>query len=95
MSTVTGATPAFDRSAADGPGKGLAILRAAALTGAVRRASDHAVGELGSERLLPVLPALRELLPGRGLRRGATVAVTTIGGRNSDGNSQDSGDRSA
>jgi hypothetical protein len=59
-------------------GKGLAVVRAAALTGAVRRASDHAVGELGSQRLLPVLPELRELLPGRGLRRGATVAVATI-----------------
>ena len=30
---------------------------------------------LASERLLPVLPALRPLLPGQGLRRGTTVAV--------------------
>ena len=31
---------------------------------------------LASERLLPVLPALRPLVPGQGLRRGTTVAVT-------------------
>ncbi|HEV7898979.1 MAG TPA: hypothetical protein VGP31_14175 [Planosporangium sp.] len=67
------------RTSGDRPGKGLAIVRAAALTGTVRRASDHAVGALGSERLLPVLPELRALLPGRGLRRGATVAVSTVG----------------
>jgi hypothetical protein len=30
---------------------------------------------LAGERLLPVLPALEPLLPGRGLRRGTTVAV--------------------
>src|SRR5215216_3325626 len=30
---------------------------------------------LADERLLPVVPALRPLLPGRGLRRGSTVAV--------------------
>jgi hypothetical protein len=30
---------------------------------------------LADERLLPVLPALEPLLPGRGLRRGTTVAV--------------------
>jgi hypothetical protein len=53
------------------------VLRTATLTGAVRRASDHAPGKQGSERLLPVLPELRELLPGRGLRRGATVAIAT------------------
>jgi hypothetical protein len=56
----------------------LAVLKTATLTGAVRRASDHAPGKLGSERLLPVLPELRELLPGRGLRRGATVAIATM-----------------
>jgi hypothetical protein len=58
----------------------LAVLKTATLTGAVRRASDHASGKLGSERLLPVLPELRELLPGRGLRRGATVAIATTTG---------------
>ena len=31
---------------------------------------------LADERLLPVVPALRPLLPGRGLRRGTTVAVS-------------------
>lgn len=56
------------------------VLKTAALTGAVRRASDHASGKQGSERLLPVLPELRELLPGRGLRRGATVAIATVPG---------------
>jgi hypothetical protein len=56
------------------------VLKTAALTGAVRRASDHASGKQGSERLLPVLPELRELLPGRGLRRGATVAIATMTG---------------
>jgi hypothetical protein len=30
---------------------------------------------LAAERLLPVIPALRPLLPGQGLRRGTTVAV--------------------
>jgi hypothetical protein len=67
------------RTSGDRSGKGLAIVRAAALTGTIRRASDHAAGALGSERLLPVLPELRALLPGRGLRRGATIAVATIG----------------
>ena len=43
--------------------------------GLVRRAAEHATGELGAERVLPVLPELRELLPGGGLRRGSTVAV--------------------
>lgn len=65
------------RALGDRAGKGLAVVRAAALTGAVRRASDHAADALGSERLLPVLPELRALLPGRGLRRGATLAVAT------------------
>lgn len=32
-------------------------------------------GALAGERLLPVVPALEDLLPGGGLRRGATVAV--------------------
>lgn len=44
-------------------------------TGVVRRASDYALDERGSDRILPVLPELRELLPGRGLRRGCTVAI--------------------
>lgn len=32
---------------------------------------------LADERLLPVVPALQPLLPGRGLRRGTTVVVTS------------------
>lgn len=46
--------------------------------GAVRRASDLAedVAAAGVDRLLPVGPELRPLLPGGGLRRGSTVAVT-------------------
>lgn len=43
----------------------------AALAGLVRTADEVA----GSGRTLPVLPLLRPLLPGGGLRRGATVAV--------------------
>jgi hypothetical protein len=35
------------------------------------------LGELGSQRLLPVLPELRMLLPGGGLRRGSTLAITS------------------
>jgi hypothetical protein len=75
--TASPTAPAGSRGGSR-PGKGLSVLKTAALTGAVRRASDHAAGELGSERLLPVLPELRALLPGRGLRRGATVAVATV-----------------
>ena len=33
--------------------------------------------EAGAHRILPVLPELSRLLPGRGLRRGSTVAVAT------------------
>ncbi|BCJ77844.1 hypothetical protein CS0771_73880 [Catellatospora sp. IY07-71] len=48
----------------------------------VRRASDltDELAGLGVDRLLPVLPELRELLPGHGLRRGSTVAVAPSGG---------------
>jgi hypothetical protein len=59
----------------DRSGAGLELVRAAGLTGLVRRATEHAPDELGAERVLPVLPELRELFPGNGLRRGATVAV--------------------
>lgn len=47
--------------------------------GSVRRASDLTDEQagLGADRMLPVLPELRELLPGRGLRRGSTIAVTS------------------
>jgi hypothetical protein len=44
----------------------------------VRRASelDPGVAGLGTDRMLPVLAPLAELLPGRGLRRGSTVTVS-------------------
>lgn len=72
-------TPRLPRAVtADERAGGLSVLKAAHLTGLVRRASDHTLGELGSDRMLPVLPELRELLPGRGLRRGVTVAVATV-----------------
>lgn len=45
----------------------------------VRPASAVADAGTGLDRLLPVLPELRPLLPGGGLRRGATVAVSTGG----------------
>ncbi len=50
------------------------LLRTAGLTGLVHRASERAEPDPG--RTLPVVPGLRPLLPGGGLRRGATVAVT-------------------
>jgi hypothetical protein len=43
----------------------------------VRPASS--TDELGAHRMLPVLPELGGLFPGRGLRRGSTVAVATSG----------------
>lgn len=60
----------------------LELVRSAALAGLVRSASEYAdgtgpEGASGVHRTLPVLPELRNLLPGRGLRRGATVAVST------------------
>ncbi len=52
------------------------VVRRAGLAGAVRSASAHADRSgPGSDQILPVLPALRELLPAGGLRRGSTVAV--------------------
>jgi hypothetical protein len=62
---------------------GLELVRSAALAGLVRSASEYADGTGpeggggGVHRTLPVLPELRHLLPGRGLRRGATIAVST------------------
>jgi hypothetical protein len=60
---------------------GLATLvRAHGLTGLVRPASAHVAEPDGvGERVLPVIPELRRLLPAGGLRRGSTVAVTTGG----------------
>jgi hypothetical protein len=61
---------------------GLEAVRSAALAGLVRRASDYAdtatgPGASGVDRVLPVLPELSRVLPGRGLRRGSTIAVST------------------
>jgi hypothetical protein len=75
--TRTTVTQASLHSGRTRSGRGLAILKAATLAGTVRRASDHAADEIGSERLLPVLPELRGLLPNRGLRRGTTLAIAT------------------
>ena len=51
--------------------------RSAALAGKVYRASQlfDAQERAGVHRVLPVVSALRPLLPGQGLRRGATIAV--------------------
>jgi hypothetical protein len=54
---------------------GRMINGAAALAELIRPASD--TDEIGVHRVLPVLPELSGLLPGRGLRRGSTVAVAT------------------
>jgi hypothetical protein len=54
---------------------GRMINGTAALAELMRPASD--TDESGIHRMLPVLPELSSLLPGRGLRRGSTVAVAT------------------
>jgi hypothetical protein len=61
---------------------GVEAVRSAILTGLVRRASDYAdpstgAGGGGVDQALPVLPELSRVLPGRGLRRGSTIAVST------------------
>jgi len=56
---------------------GLEAVRSAVQAGLVRRASDGAGTGLGVDRVLPVLPELSRVLPGRGLRRGSTIAVAT------------------
>ncbi|MFF5227189.1 hypothetical protein [Dactylosporangium sp. NPDC000521] len=62
-------------AAGGGAGRGLAGLVGA---GVVRPASEHAAGAgAGAGKVLPVLAGLRALLPGGGLRRGATIAVQT------------------
>ena len=61
-------------------GRLAALVRAHGLTGLVRPAGTFAGEPDGvRERLLPVLPELRGLLPAGGLRRGSTVAVTLRG----------------
>jgi hypothetical protein len=57
------------------------INGAAALAELIRPASS--TDEPGVHRMLPVLPELGGLLPGRGLRRGSTVAVAS--GRTAEG----------
>jgi hypothetical protein len=54
-----------------------ALVRSIGLSGLVRSASEHAAEAAGSavERMLPVLPVLRRLLPGGAMRRGSTIAV--------------------
>ncbi len=54
---------------------GRMINGAAALAELVRAAGE--TDEAGVHRILPVVPELSGLLPGRGLRRGSTVAVAT------------------
>src|SRR5829696_25481 len=51
------------------------------MPGSVRRASELTddVAGLGQDRFLPVLPELRDLLPGKGLRRGSTIAIGSGG----------------
>ena len=71
-------------------GGALELIRSTGLTGLVRRASDYALrapggdtraGAVGAtDRILPVVPELRSLLPAGGLRRGTTVAVATGAG---------------
>jgi hypothetical protein len=61
-------------------GRLAALVRAHGLTGLVRPAGSYATEPDGvGERVLPVLPELRGLLPAGGLRRGSTVAVTPRG----------------
>ncbi len=89
MSTATSTAKAAPRTSAPTGGR-RAVLKTAALAGSVRRASDLAAGEAGSERLLPVLAELRGLPARRGLRRGSTVAIVTdsesdVGGSDAGG----------
>jgi len=73
-------TPAAPRRPGSGGGEVAELVRKHGLVGLVKPASEHVVEPDGvGERILPVLPELRTLLPGGGLRRGATVAVTTDG----------------
>jgi hypothetical protein len=75
----TGTGPAgLSAQPGSGTGTGLAALvRDAGLAGLVHPASAQHAGETSTagDRVLPVLPELRYLLPAGGLRRGSTVAV--------------------
>jgi hypothetical protein len=57
----------------------LQLVREAGLEDLVRPGSEHAPGEQGSQRLLPVRAELGPLFPGGGLRRGSVIAVATGG----------------
>ncbi|HYN96847.1 MAG TPA: hypothetical protein VES42_23645 [Pilimelia sp.] len=56
---------------------GLEAVRSAVLAGVVRPAREYADTASGVHRVLPVLAGLSRVLPGRGLRRGSTIAVAT------------------
>jgi hypothetical protein len=73
-------TPAAARRAG-AAGAGVAeLVRASGLAGLVKPASQHVAEPDGvGERILPVRPELRGLLPAGGLRRGSTVAVVAPG----------------
>lgn len=66
--------PVPDRADGDAASR-LARLRSGALNGLVARASDHTGHRPAADRVLPVLPELRELLPEGGLRRGSAIAL--------------------
>ncbi|WP_433619424.1 hypothetical protein ACQP2P_37795 [Dactylosporangium sp. CA-139114] len=53
------------------------VVQVTGLGGVVRTAGERDAGILAGAKTLPVLAGLRDLLPGGGLRRGATVAVHT------------------
>jgi hypothetical protein len=57
-----------------------AIIRGTGLAGLVRPASQPVDAPSTTNEILPVLPALRPLLPWGGLRRGSTVAVDAAAG---------------
>lgn len=72
---INGASAVLTSMTALVDGVGTPVGGASALAELIRPASRTA--EEGVHRVLPVLPELSGLLPGRGLRRGSTVAVST------------------
>jgi hypothetical protein len=74
--TQPAAQPATQPAAQPATQPATALVRSIGLAGLVRPASEH-TEPAGTpvERMLPVLPELRGLLPGGGMRRGSTVAV--------------------
>jgi hypothetical protein len=55
------------------------VIRGAGLDGLVRPASQPVDAPSATNEILPVIPALRPLLPWGGLRRGSTVAISGAG----------------